>query len=455
MEINADIMVPEESVKTDADLMCGDKLELPSSDFEDSQNDLDSEWDDGIAISNLSCKAEIKEDLDEDFEVDEEWEKALSVTSTTSTKMHVCPEPNCTKYFSKPSRLRVHLLVHTGEKPYKCQEPECNAAYSRSSHLQRHVENKHKKQRFSCPKCPCTFFSSDALRRHDSVAHQTVTRHPCDICGKTFSKRNHLAAHVSKEHHGVKPHDCQICGKRFSVPSKLRRHMESHEKRPCKLCNKTFETWSLLRKHVSQEHSSLACHTCSRKFSSGTQLKIHLETHKQERLLFYCPSPDCNRSYLSLKALKTHTDLAHEGKSHKCPVLDCKMSLSSRRRLAEHLKQHSKVPKIRKARKPQRSRKDKGSAKKSVAAQLANVIVDTKTEKVMVCKNATTELEVDKVEQEVVQSDVLRREFEDNAIVDNELETVQLCRKDLSNERKCLKAKQKFLREVMEATAKA
>lgn len=34
-------------------------------------------------------------------------------------EMLVCPEPGCGKAFSKPSKLKIHAMQHTGERPFK------------------------------------------------------------------------------------------------------------------------------------------------------------------------------------------------------------------------------------------------------------------------------------------------------------------------------------------------
>lgn len=34
-------------------------------------------------------------------------------------KRHVCPHPDCNVVCSKASKLKLHMLVHTGERPFK------------------------------------------------------------------------------------------------------------------------------------------------------------------------------------------------------------------------------------------------------------------------------------------------------------------------------------------------
>lgn len=46
----------------------------------------------------------------------------------------------CTKTFSRPSSLRVHILSHTGEKPHVCPQPGCGRKFSVQSNMRRHLK---------------------------------------------------------------------------------------------------------------------------------------------------------------------------------------------------------------------------------------------------------------------------------------------------------------------------
>lgn len=51
--------------------------------------------------------------------------------------------PTCNKVCSSPVALRVHQMVHTGEKPYACLEADCNRTFREKSALKKHYKRFH------------------------------------------------------------------------------------------------------------------------------------------------------------------------------------------------------------------------------------------------------------------------------------------------------------------------
>ncbi len=72
-------------------------------------------------------------------------------TTEDGNKFWVCPEDECGKAFTRPSKLKIHLLGHRDVKPFRCHHRGCNWGFVSNSKLQRHLESHAKeKKAFLC-----------------------------------------------------------------------------------------------------------------------------------------------------------------------------------------------------------------------------------------------------------------------------------------------------------------
>ena len=61
----------------------------------------------------------------------------------TRRKLCACPWQGCAKIFFEASKLKRHMLVHTGERPFKCPVQGCRLSFSLEHNLRSHLRAVH------------------------------------------------------------------------------------------------------------------------------------------------------------------------------------------------------------------------------------------------------------------------------------------------------------------------
>ncbi|XP_015854297.1 zinc finger protein 42 homolog [Peromyscus maniculatus bairdii] len=81
-------------------------------------------------------------------------------------RQHACAE--CGKAFTEGSKLKRHLLVHSGERPFQCTFEGCGKRFSLDFNLRTHIRIHTGEKPFVCPfdGCQRSFIQSNNLKLH-------------------------------------------------------------------------------------------------------------------------------------------------------------------------------------------------------------------------------------------------------------------------------------------------
>ncbi|KAJ5688660.1 hypothetical protein N7462_003052 [Penicillium macrosclerotiorum] len=287
-----------------------------------------------------------------------------SVRYPSELKTHYCPFEGCNKAFNRPARLQEHIRSHNNERLYPCTAEGCDKTFLRASHLAHHVKSAHTQVRdYVCdrPNCGKSFVTGSRLRRH-LAAHDGRDKYRCTEyppCDETFRKHTTLQKHITMVHLKQKPFPCthvdEATGENCKMAFETAGHLRAHESRihtekrfSCAECSEhfreqsaiidtaeskaveqsvAFPTYALLQEHIRVVHPP-QCPHCPIVCSTSRELRRHLEVAHgdvtlEDRKIFDCTFPGCNRSFTKKGNLNVHIRTVHEGeKRFVCGEID-------------------------------------------------------------------------------------------------------------------------------------
>lgn len=252
----------------------------------------------------------------------------------------------CSKHFNAPSKLRRHILIHTGQRPFRCSV--CFRGFRQKSHLKVHKCKGGSRGTFQSSisgvhlRDPDNASSNVSLKMGDETGRMnfisssgTGGSHVCSPSIGLSSKRipEDSGALTSLSYKAISRrrddvnqtkesgNQCTVCFKIFDFPSKLSRHLLIHmDIKPftCSICSKSFRQLCHLQSHskVHMVRKNVLCQEPNKK-GMGTSIPETSETFSEankrtrqagELPLAQRPDPYCNSQNMKMV---NHSSCSH------------------------------------------------------------------------------------------------------------------------------------------------
>ena len=131
----------------------------------------------------------------------------------------------CGKTCGNSNSLYVHQKFAHYKAEFEC--PICHRRMVSQANLDEHVLKQHEQREDAvCEECGKRFTRTSRLKIHMRI-HTGLKPHACRICGKAFARKTALRQHLLI-HTGQRPYVCDICGKAFTQKPGLISHRKSH-----------------------------------------------------------------------------------------------------------------------------------------------------------------------------------------------------------------------------------
>ena len=113
--------------------------------------------------------------------------KSLSnIKQVVPSKICISTSLVCDQYdtsFHAPGALKLHKILHTGQKPFACSN--CEKSFYQQGNLKLHNRTHSGEKPFKCSKCKKSFHGSSGLRHHQ-ITHTRARPFACSGCERSF-----------------------------------------------------------------------------------------------------------------------------------------------------------------------------------------------------------------------------------------------------------------------------
>uniref|UniRef100_A0A1B0GH19 Putative c2h2-type zn-finger protein n=1 Tax=Lutzomyia longipalpis TaxID=7200 RepID=A0A1B0GH19_LUTLO len=179
--------------------------------------------------------------------------------------------------FGSSHNLRVHKIVHSGNKPFLCRT--CGKSFARRAEVRDHERIHTGEKPFKCDICAMSFAQRSNLQSHKRATHLNEKRYRCEVCEKTFKRRRLLDYHTQAAHTGERPFKCTLCPSSFVYPEHLKKHLLIHSNEKKYTCE-GFNNQDNRNTHrfVHSDKKPFECVQCGQGFMRKPLLFAHMKS---------------------------------------------------------------------------------------------------------------------------------------------------------------------------------
>ncbi|XP_042345708.1 zinc finger protein 780B isoform X2 [Plectropomus leopardus] len=341
---------PVQELNPDLELLC------------ESDQEMRDDCGAGVSSSSLVSKPGLDLKIVQiDFEeMDEQCALiAREAESNTSEERFHCPE--CYRWFTSASSLRVHRMWHgvrkrrqqTQVKQQSIECEDCGLKFTDwevfKTHLHQHALEEEEEETQTGDDMD-SGRGDDGENRDDDMGSDVDV---CDMSSSSQTQPSELTPRVRDASAAERKHACSVCGKVYKYWESFRKHQQLHEVLPpptkslsvpnlreyqCPECGISFirraRLLGHLRVHRTYKSKTPRCDQCNKDFSSLKSWMAHVELHKQRP--FWCLS--CVKGFRDEASLDQHLQV-HNLREYKCNI--CPKSFQMAIQLRNHHRIHT------------------------------------------------------------------------------------------------------------------